>query len=230
VAGLSALGDHARVTAFAGFPPEALDFLRELEAHNDRDWFREHKGRFQEHLTAPMAALAADLEPDFGQPRTFRPYNDTRFHARPPIKEQVGLALGMTGGAGGFYVELSLDGLFVAGGLYQPSRDQLARMREAIDDPRRGGQLEAALATAQKAGLEPFREGLKRAPKGFSPDHPRIALLRMTSMTAGVRHPLRAWLHTRECARRIRAGLEAVAPLVAWTREQVGPPQAAPVP
>ena len=60
-------------------------------------------------LVEPARELAAQLT-HLGEPHLFRPYNDTRFHMRPPIKEQLGLAIGY-GGAGGYYVELSLDGL-----------------------------------------------------------------------------------------------------------------------
>ena len=74
--------------------------------------------------------------PGFGRPQLFRPWNDTRFHAGPPIKEHVGLAIGYEG-AGGFYVELSLDGLLVAGGLHNPAPDQVERMRRR-DRRRRG--------------------------------------------------------------------------------------------
>ena len=97
------------------WPPEALEFLRELEANNDRDWFKANRARYDAHLLEPARELAETLT-DLGQPHFFRPYNDTRFHARPPIKEQLGVAVGY-GGAGGYYVELSLDGLLVAAGL-----------------------------------------------------------------------------------------------------------------
>src|SRR5206468_1224097 len=82
----------------------------------------------------------------------FRPYNDTRFHARPPIKEQLGVAVGYTG-AGGFYFELSLDGVFVGAGLHHPAPDQLDRFRRAIDDGRRSGGFTRALGKASAAGL-----------------------------------------------------------------------------
>ena len=32
-----------------------------------------------------------------GEARFFRPYNDARFQSRPPIKEQLGIAIGYTG-------------------------------------------------------------------------------------------------------------------------------------
>ena len=40
------------------------------------------------------------------------------------------------GGGGGYYFENSLDGLFVGAGLHHPSRDQLERIRKAIDTPK----------------------------------------------------------------------------------------------
>src|SRR5437667_11778179 len=109
------------------WPPEALAFLRDIEANNDGDWFKANRPRYDTHLLEPARALAEQLR-HLGEPHFFRPYNDTRFHARPPIKEQLGVAIGY-GGAGGFYVELSLDGLLVAAGLHQPASDQLDRFR-----------------------------------------------------------------------------------------------------
>src|SRR4051794_37391976 len=88
------------------WPASALEFLRELEANNDRDGFKANRSRYDEDLVAPARELAARLG-DLGEAHLFRPYNDTRFHMRPPIKEQLGLAIGY-GGAGGYYVELSL--------------------------------------------------------------------------------------------------------------------------
>ena len=158
--------------AFKGFPPEALEFLRELEANNDRDWFKANRARYDAHLVAPVRALGEDLA-DLGRPQLFRPWNDTRFHPRPPIKEHVGLAIGYEG-AGGFYVELSLDGLLVAGGLYQPAPDQLDRIRRAIDAGRTAAPLTRAIGRAQKAGLALSEPALVRAPRGYAADHPRL--------------------------------------------------------
>src|SRR5947207_4168429 len=116
------------------WPASALEFLRELEANNERDWFKANRSRYDEDLVAPARELAARLG-HLGEAHLFRPYNDTRFHMRPPIKEQLGLAIGY-GGAGGYYVELSLDGLLVAAGLHMPAPDQLERIRKAIYDSR----------------------------------------------------------------------------------------------
>src|SRR5436309_15471908 len=143
---------HASMPAFKGFPVEAIEFLRELEDNNDREWFKANRARYEEHLRAPAAALGEDLSA-LGRPRLFRPWNDTRFRPGPPIKEQVGLAIGYEG-AGGFYLELSLDGLLIAAGLHNPAPDQVERLRHAVDATRSAGALTRAIARAARAGLE----------------------------------------------------------------------------
>ena len=203
------------------WPPEALEFLRDLEANNDRDWFKANRGRYDDFLLQPARELAGSLT-HLGEPHFFRPYNDTRFHMRPPIKEQLGVAIGY-GATGGFYFELSLDGLLVAGGMHQPATDQLERFRMAIDNARRAKGFERALASASAAGLDPPGPELKRAPRGYAPDHPRIDRLRMKQLTVWRRYPVGAWLHKRTCDHRVRKGLEAARPLVAWLGENVGP-------
>ena len=170
---------------------------------------------------APAEALA-ELLSRLGRPHFFRPYRDTRFRPGPPIKEQLGVAIGY-GAAGGFYFELSLDGLFVGAGLHQPAPDQLERFRAAVADDRRAARFEQAVATAEAAGLKTASPELKRAPKGYPPDHPRIDRLRMKQLTVSRRHELGPWLHTAECDQRIASEFEAARPLVKWLAETVGP-------
>lgn len=203
------------------WPPEAIDFLRELEDNNDREWFRANRARYESDLMAPARALADKLS-KLGQPHFFRPYRDTRFRPGPPIKEQLGVGIGHAG-AGGFYFELSLDGLFVAAGMHHPATDQLERFRAAIADDRCARGFERALAKAQAAGLQLGEPELKRAPKGYSPDHPRIERLRLKNVTVHRRHDLESWLHTPECDERVATELTAARPLVTWLAETIGP-------
>jgi uncharacterized protein (TIGR02453 family) len=205
------------------WPPEALEFLRDLEANNDRDWFRANRDRYEAHLVEPARELARQLA-DLGEPHLFRPYNDTRFHMRPPIKEQLGVAIGY-GAAGGYYVELSLDGLLVAAGLHQPAPDQIERFRAAIDDGRRAAGFERAVKAAAAVGLALAEPELKRAPRGYPPDHPRIDRLRLKELTVHRRHPLEPWLHRPACGERIRTELGGARPLVSWLARHVGPSQ-----
>ena len=203
------------------WPPEALEFLRDLEDNNDSQWFRANRRRYDEYLVAPAREFAEKLS-DLGSPRFFRPYNNLRFRPGPPIKENLGVAIGY-GATGGYYFDLSLDGLLVAAGLYQPASDQLERFRAAINDDRRARGFERSLATARRGGLAPGEPELKRAPRGYPMDHPRIDRLRMRQLTVSCRHPLEPWLHEPSCDERVRSALIAARPMVKWLAETVGP-------
>ena len=203
------------------WPPEALEFLRDLEENNDREWFKANRRRYDEHLVAPAQELAGKLS-DLGSPHFFRPYNNLRFRPGPPIKEHLGVAIGY-GAAGGFYFDLSLDGLLVAAGLYRPAPDQLERFRAAIDDDRKARGFELGLAAAQRGGLTPAEPELKRAPRGYPMHHPRVDRLRMKQFTVAVSHPLEPWLHAPSCDERVRSEMVAARPLVKWLAETVGP-------
>jgi uncharacterized protein (TIGR02453 family) len=203
------------------WPPQAIEFLHELEDNNDRDWFRANRARYDAHLVEPGRALAASVA-HLGEPRFFRPYNDARFQNRPPIKEQLGIAIGY-GAAGGYYVELSLDGLLLGAGLHHPANDQLERFRAALDDDRRAKAFERAVRKARSAGLEMIEPALKRAPRGYPADHPRIEHLKRKHVTVFARHPIGPWLHEPRCAALVRTQLDATRALVAWLTDHVGP-------
>jgi len=212
------------MTEFAGFPRAAVTFLKDLEEHNEREWFKANRGRYDQHLVEPALALGRDLK-KYGTVKLFRPYNDARFHQKPPIKEHIGIPFGIQGGTG-YYVELSLDGLLVAAGMYRPEPDQVARLRDAIADGRKGAALARAVGKAQAAGLELGEPDLKRVPRGFDADHPRADLLRHKRLVLHHREPkLGRWLHTPEAGERIAALFAASTPTVKWLRDNVGPSQ-----
>lgn len=209
--------------AFSGWPAAAFDFLRELEADNDRDWFKANRPRYEELLRGPTAALGEDLA-QLGRPHLFRPFNDARFHGGPPIKEHVGLSIGMDG-AGGYYAEISLDGLLLAAGLYNPQRDQVERLRAAVADGRRATGLKRGIERAAAGGLDLGEPDLRRAPRGYPPDHPRADLLRYRRVVVHRRVPVAKWMSTRAAGKRIADGLASATPLVEWIRANVGPSQ-----
>ncbi len=64
---------------------------------------------------------------------------------------------------------------------------------------------------------------LKRAPRGYPHNHPRIEHLRRKHLTVFRRHALEPWLHEPACAERVVAELESTRPLVAWLAKHVGP-------
>ena len=203
------------------WPPQALDFLRDLEDNNDGAWFRANRSRYDEYLLAPARGLAESLK-HLGEPHFFRPYRDTRFRPGPPLKEHLGFVL-VPGTGGAYYVELSLDGLIVAAGMHMPQSDQLERFRLAINDGRRAAGFEKAVKLAEAAGLAVAEPELKRPPRGFPADHPRLDRLRLKRFTVHRHHRLTRRLHQPACATEIKAELEAARPLMRWLATSVGP-------
>ncbi|MBV8430653.1 MAG: DUF2461 domain-containing protein [Solirubrobacterales bacterium] len=203
------------------WPPEALEFLQELEDNNDTTWFRANRPRYDEALLAPARELADKLS-HLGQPRVFRPYNNRRFRPGPPLKEHIAVAIGY-GSGGAYYFQLSLDGLFVGAGLHHPAPDQLERFRAAMDDSRSATRFERGIASAEAAGLALTQPELKRAPRGYPNDHPRLDRLRLKSITVSRRHLIEPWLHRPRCDQVVKSELEATTPLVKWLAETVGP-------
>ncbi|MEU2101226.1 DUF2461 domain-containing protein [Nocardia sp. NPDC019255] len=210
------------MTGFAGFPLAGLDFYEDLEADNSKAFWNAHKKIYDESVLAPMKALVAELEPDFGTAKIFRPYRDVRFAKdKSPYKTAQGAVVRAAAGVG-WYVQINAAGLFVGGGFYQGSPEQLAQLRATIDDEVRGPELAAILADLTDAGFTIGGEKLKTKPKGYDADHPRIDLLRHKSITCGREFGAPAWLDTPRTAKEVRAAWETMRPLVEWLGAVVG--------
>ena len=91
------------------------------------------------------------------------------------------------------------------------------------DDDRKARGFERGLAAAERGGLVAAEPELKRAPRGYSMEHPRIDRLRMKQLTVSHRHALEPWLHEPSCDERVRSEMVAARSLVKWLAETVGP-------
>ena len=212
--------------AFAGFPDEALLFYEGLEADNSRAYWSDHAEVYDRAVRAPMLALIAAVDPEFGPMKFFRPQRDLRFSAdKSPYKTHAG-AVSHSEGSGAHYVQVSAAGLLVAGGYYRMAKDQVERYRAAVDDdadrPRagddrpapRGRRLRACTARSSSA-----------CPAGSTP-----AIRAPTCCAA------RAWPRSPTSARRsgwarrprsthVVATWRRIEPLGTWLGRHVGPPE-----
>jgi uncharacterized protein (TIGR02453 family) len=202
--------------SFTGFPAAALDFYDDLEMDNSKTYWTAHKHVYEESVKAPMSALLAELEPEFGPAKLFRPYRDVRFaRDKSPYKTHQGAFIDVAPSTG-WYVQVAAPGVRVAAGFYEASSERLARVRAAIDDDRRGKQLEKLLAELTAAGWTVGGDKLKTSPRGYDPEHPRIDLLRHKSLTVGKSYGFEPVIHTPELAALIRADWKATRPLLTW--------------
>jgi uncharacterized protein (TIGR02453 family) len=208
---------------FRGFPPEAIEFYERLEADNSRAFWQANKATYESAVKGPMEELCHELG-DHGQFHIFRPYNDLRFaKGRPPYKTAQGAVTQGEGGTG-YYVQISAEGLLAGAGYYMMAKDQLERFRAAVDADATGREIERLVDDAVRAGYAVgAHDELKTAPRGYSRDHPRIALLRRSGLMGSRSWPVAKWMHTKQAATRIRQAWDGVGGMCRWLDTHVGP-------
>ncbi len=177
------------------FTPALFTFLRELRENNNREWFRGNKARYEADVRDPLLRFIADfalplheLSAHFvADPRPvggslFRIYRDVRFSKdKSPYKTQAAAHFRHERGkdvhAPGFYLHLEPDDVFAGAGIWHPDMKSLTRIRDAIvANPAGWRRLTSDGEFRRRWQLA--GDSLKRAPKGFDPDHPLIGDLR----------------------------------------------------
>lgn len=215
---------------FPGFPPAARQFLRDLAANNNREWFKAHKSDYDAFVREPLLALVDELgtallehSPGYlCDPRksVYRIYRDIRFSKnKAPYKTHAAAVfppLGLERHAGaGFYFHFSAEELLVGGGVYAPGSRELRSIRQQIaDDP---AELREILGTAafRKAFGDLEGQQLKRVPQGFPKDHPAADLLVFKQFLAGTTLPAEE-IEKRTVAALIDRHFRTLSPLLAY--------------
>jgi len=138
---------------FTGFGPDANGFLDALTKDNSRQFFEAHRQEYVDAIRQPLEDLLGEAETIYGPGRVMRPNRDVRFSTdKSPYKTSASMWAGTVGGV---YLSLSAQKLEVGGGIYDPSRDQLARARTAIDSvPRAASRLTEIIDALVSAGFE----------------------------------------------------------------------------
>lgn len=201
---------------FRGWSSAAVEFYEGLEADNSKSYWQAHRAIYEDQVLRPMEELLAELRPEFGAGKIFRPHRDIRFSAdKSPYKTAIAAAL-----AGGGYVQFSADGLAAGCGMYTMAPDQLERYRRAVAEDGSGSELAGIVSGVRRAGIEVSGHGtLKTAPRGFAKDHPRIELLRYKGLVTWKEWPAEETAHATQL---VRGFLHASAPLHRWLSARVG--------
>ncbi|MFV8364291.1 DUF2461 domain-containing protein [Flavobacterium sp. ZT3P35] len=177
---------------------DTLQFIDDLKANNNRDWFLDNKKRYEafkkdyQLLVADLLDAMKPLDPSLEMLEvkncTFRINRDIRFSKdKTPYKSHLGIWLS-SGAKGlnrsGYYIHLENGSSFIAGGLYCPEANDLKKMRKEIayfhED------LEAILNEKEfKKEFNDFdrdeKNTLKNPPRGYEKEHPAIDLLKLKS-------------------------------------------------
>ncbi|SRR6266496_3108351 len=169
-----------------------FDFLTALKEHNDKPWFEEHRAdyelareRFESFVDQLIAAYGAieDLGGITAKDCVMRIYRDTRFSKdKSPYKTNMSATIAPGGKKStrlGYHLHLQPgDESLIAGGLYMPSPEQLARFRKVMD--RDAAPFKAILDDKEFKKYFGTLQGekVKTVPQGYSSEHPEIELLR----------------------------------------------------
>ena len=190
---------------FEGFRPEAIQFMADLAANNDRAWFQPRKADYERLVRLPFERLVEALATRFMDRRMpleadarrsiFRIHRDTRFSKdKSPYKTHQAARFTWAGdgamalqahGAGGYF-HFEPGAMYVGGGMYLPERPLLEAWRRrvveepkvvhrAIDDPG------FVAAFGHVSTHDPFM----RVPAGYPADHSDAELLRMRDVVFG---------------------------------------------
>ncbi|MEU7874035.1 DUF2461 domain-containing protein [Dactylosporangium sp. NPDC049140] len=198
---------------FRGWPAEALEFYDGLEADNSKTYWTAHKSTYDDQVRGPMTELLAELEPEFGPAKIFRPYRDVRFSAdKSPYKTSCAASFERGG-----YLQLTAAGLAAGAGAYMMEPARLARYRQAVAADASGLWLAGIVAELEGRGWSvTSHEQLKTVPRGFDKEHPRAELLRHKGLIAWHQFPLKPWLGTAKARGHVETFLRGCRPLQEW--------------
>ncbi|MCK9382076.1 MAG: TIGR02453 family protein [Sulfuritalea sp.] len=173
------------------FSKATFNFLDELAANNDRNWFAANKPRYEALVREPalefiaeMGAVLEQFAPHFrAEPRKaggslMRVFRDTRFaRDKSPYKINIGIQfrheLGKDVHAPGFYAHIATDECFFGVGCWHPEADALGRIRDLI-----AAKPERWFAVRDDRKFAPLwtlaGDSLARPPRGYAANHPAI--------------------------------------------------------
>ena len=180
---------------------ETLDFLADLKANNNREWFLENKKRYEHfkldylQLTTNLLLILSANDSSLSQldPKkcVFRINRDIRFSKdKSPYKTHLGIWFSSGAKAhnlAGYYVQIEHNNCFIAGGLYAPEAVDLKKVRKEIaffyEDLHEILDDKDFKSTFESLDFTDINT-LKNAPKDFDKDHIALKYLKLKSFTA----------------------------------------------
>ena len=175
------------------FEKSSLQYLKDLKKNNNRDWFSETKPTFlkaQENAKALYATIRERLEmhDEIDKFKLFRIYRDVRFSKdKTPYQPHFAGSFSRSGKhlRGGYYLRIRPGESFLAGGFWQPEKDDLLRIRKEIEmDATEMRDILNDKDYIKYFGGKFEGEELKSAPRGFDKEHPDVDLLRKKGFIA----------------------------------------------
>jgi len=169
------------------FLPKDLDFFKELQKNNDRDWFNDHKKEFKKIESNAKNVYKYLFEllnkhDEIDSMKLFRIYRDVRFSKdKSPYKTHFGGSYHRKKPElrGGYYLHVQPENQsFIAAGFWEPSTEDLMRIRKEFELDDKEIRKIISNETFRIIWGDFVGDELKTAPKGFDKAHAAIDLIR----------------------------------------------------
>ncbi|MFD1294157.1 DUF2461 domain-containing protein [Lutibacter holmesii] len=164
-----------------------LEFLTALKKNNNREWFAEHKTEFlveQQKIKDFYNAVETQLKEhdDIDKFKLFRIYRDVRFSKdKTPYKPHFAGSFSRATKSlrGGYYLRIRPGESFLAGGFWEPNKEDLLRIRKEFEMDT--SEIRAIINNETFVKYFGTLQGnaLKTAPRGFDKEHPDMDLIKM---------------------------------------------------
>ncbi len=185
-------------TDFEGFSKDAITFLGDLRANNDRAWFNDHKKIYEREIREPAKAFASTMAPALedltGRPhgyKIFRIHRDVRFSKdKTPYNAHLHIAFMQMRGepsAPSWFFGLDPEKLTLGTGIFAFDKGDLDGFRKRVLGAD-GTKLATLMQTLERQGIRLGKPDLKRVPSGYPKEHPTADLLRYKGFSAWIDH------------------------------------------
>jgi len=166
---------------------KTLDFLSDLKYNNNREWFNLNKTKYKD-IAEDNKIFFQNIYKIFQEKdklshiHFFRIYRDARFSKnKEPYKNNFGIAFFRMKPLlhGDYYIHLEPKKSFVGGGFWNPSAEELFRIRKEfeLDNSQINNIISDKIFSKYFSELR-GEDGVKVAPKGFDKNNPAINLIK----------------------------------------------------
>lgn len=217
--------------------PATLKFLKDLKKNNNKPWFNENRKQYEaakedfQQFIQVVIEKHGKKDPAISHLKAkdcmFRINRDVRFSKnKSPYKINFGASItrgGKKSPFGGYYFHLEPGGAFVGGGIWMPSPESLAQVRQEIDYCFKEFKKIISSAKFQSVYGDLYKGSdatLSRAPKGYEPDNPAVDYLKLKSFIA-MQNLKEADLTSKELLKQTLTAFETLQPMIEFINRSI---------
>ncbi len=208
-----------------------IKFLKALKKNNNKPWFEKNRkvyedakadfAGFIQKVIDQLAKKDASIKNIVAKDCLFRINRDVRFAKdKSPYKSNFGASINKSGrkaeNSAGYYFQVQPDRNFAGGGIWMPEPNELKKVRQEIDYNFAEFKNIIGVKKFKSVYGDLDRSAeflLSRVPKGYEPDNPAAAYLKLKSFVA-ISFFSDADLTSKDLVKKTVAAFEALQPLI----------------